>query len=145
MSAAEVALVALLDRPSLVLPDDQHLLVLELGEARDHRPVVAKGAVAVQLDELVKDQLDVIEGLGPGRVPRDLDDIRGVELFVQLPKFLLDLGSQRADGFPSVWRVADVGFERGELPLPLVNVPFKSEFQVRRRQKESFQQANWGD
>ena len=47
---------------------------------RDDRLVVADGAVAVQLDELLEDQLEVVAGLRALLVPRDLDDLPGVEV-----------------------------------------------------------------
>ena len=40
-------------------------VLAEVGEAGDDRLVVADGAVAVQLDELVEDQVEVVAGLGP--------------------------------------------------------------------------------
>ena len=46
-----------------MLADDQHLLILEFGKAGHDGAVVAEGPVPVQLDELVKDQLDVVERL----------------------------------------------------------------------------------
>ena len=65
MGAAEEALVALLERAALLVADEHHLEVVEPGEAGADGPVVAERPVAVQLDELVEDQLDVVERLRP--------------------------------------------------------------------------------
>ena len=44
------------------------------------RPVIADGPVAVELDEAVEDQLQVVPRLGPVLVPRDPDGLPGVEV-----------------------------------------------------------------
>ena len=55
-------------------------MLVEVGQAGDDRLVVADGAVAVQLEELLEDQVDVVAGLRALLVPRDLDDLPGVEV-----------------------------------------------------------------
>ena len=55
--------LALLERATLVLADDEDLLVFQFRKTGHDGPVVAEGPVAVQLDELVKDQFDVVERL----------------------------------------------------------------------------------
>ena len=58
MGTAEVAGRPLGQVLPLLVADEHHLVVVEVGEAGDDRLVVAEGAVAVQLDELLEDQLD---------------------------------------------------------------------------------------
>jgi hypothetical protein len=142
MGAAVIAFVLFFDRPTFVLADDQDFLVLELGEAGDHRPVVAKGSVPVQLDKLVEDQLDVVERLRPRRMPGDLHDVGRAQFLVQLARLVLDLDPQAANRLPHVGRFAQLRFQRSELALLLVDLLFESKFQVRRRQRaKSFNRA----
>ncbi len=82
MGAAEVALLALGEVFPLLMADEHDLDVVEVGQAGDDRLVVAQGAVAVQLEELLEDQVDVVAGLGPLLVARNLDDLPGLEMGV---------------------------------------------------------------
>ena len=143
MRAAVVALLALLDRSPLVLADHEHLLVFEFGEAGDDGAVIAEGSVAVQLDELVEDQFDVIERLRALCVPGDvLDDVPGIEILERLPALLVDLQPQIADGFFGSGRGVRLGLEGFELPFELSNRLFERE--GRRSSwwtRDSFQRA----
>ena len=67
MGAAVEALAAFLERVALLMADEHDAIIAEPGEAGADGPVVAEGPVAVQLDELVEDQVDVIERLRPLR------------------------------------------------------------------------------
>ncbi len=60
MRHAEIALDPLFQIPSLLLADEQHLAIVEFREAGEDRVVVPERTIAVQLDELVEHQLDVI-------------------------------------------------------------------------------------
>ena len=82
------------------------LILVEVGEPGDDRLVVADGAVAVQLDELLEDQLDVVAGLGALRMPRDLDDLPGVEVGIDLALERGQLAAQPADLLGDLGRVA---------------------------------------
>ena len=77
VGAAVEARLPFLERVALLVADEQDLEVAEPGEAGADGPVVAEGPVAVQLDELVEDQLDVVERLRPVRVPGDEDRLPG--------------------------------------------------------------------
>src|SRR5262249_23512400 len=78
------ALGALLGRVPLLVADEHDPVVAQAGEAAAQGPVVADGPVAVQLDELVEDQLDVVHRLRPVVVARDLDRLPGSEVAVDL-------------------------------------------------------------
>ena len=62
--------------PFLVADDDDPLL-LEAREATDHRGVVAEEPIAVELDEIVEQELDEIARVRPLGVPRQLCALPG--------------------------------------------------------------------
>ena len=64
VGAAEVAGRALGQVLPLLVADEHDLVLIEVGQPGDDRLVVADGPVAVQLEELLEDQLDVVAGLG---------------------------------------------------------------------------------
>src|SRR4029077_17605110 len=84
VGAAVEALGALLEVAPLLVADEQDAEVSEPGEAGADGPVVADGAVAVQLDELVEDQVEVVEQLRPLRVAGDEDGLPGLQVAVDL-------------------------------------------------------------
>ena len=106
MRTAEIAFLALGQVFPLLMADEHDLDVVEVREAGDDRLVVAQGPVAVQLEELVEDQLDVIAGLRPLLVPRDLDDLPGLEMRVDFPFECRQLAPQPADLFGDLGRIA---------------------------------------
>jgi hypothetical protein len=76
----EVAVRPLTDVAALLVADERDRPALEAAEARDERRIVAERAVAVQLDEVVENALDVIEGVRPVLVARELDRLPDVVL-----------------------------------------------------------------
>src|SRR6201989_3616600 len=70
---AEPALRALLDVAPLLLADERDRAAVELAEAGDHRAVVGVEAVAVQLEPVVEDPVDVVERVRAAVVARELD------------------------------------------------------------------------
>ena len=80
VGAAEVALLALGQVFPFLVADEHHLDVAEVGKAGDDRLVVAEGPVAVQLEELVEDQLDIVTGLRALLVARNVDGLPGLEM-----------------------------------------------------------------
>ena len=70
---AEVAPHVLLGVGALLLADHDHAPALDPREARDDRLVVAEQPVAVELDELVGDLGDELEGPRAAQVARELD------------------------------------------------------------------------
>ncbi len=69
----ELAARPLLDVAALLLADEHDGAAVELPEAGDHRAVVAEPPVAVQLEPVVEQPLDVIERVRTILVPRELD------------------------------------------------------------------------
>ena len=84
VGAAEVAGGPLGEVLALLVADEHHLLLAEVAQAGDDRLVVADGPVAVEFEELVEDQVEVVAGLGALGMPRDLDGLPGVEVRVDL-------------------------------------------------------------
>src|SRR5688572_29131 len=78
---AEVPEAALRDVPSLLVPDECDRATPERAEARDDRVVVHAAAIAVQLEPVVEDALDVVERVGALLVSRQLD--RAPDLLVR--------------------------------------------------------------
>ena len=97
MRAAEVAFVAFLERLALLVADEHDLVLIELGEAGAQRAVVAEELVAVQLDELVEHQVEVIGEHRPIGMPGDLDRFPGIELAVDAARRVGQLAAERAD------------------------------------------------
>jgi hypothetical protein len=60
MSTPEVARLAFGQGFALLVADEQHLVLIELGKAGSDRAVVAKRFVAMQFDKLAEDQVQVI-------------------------------------------------------------------------------------
>ena len=99
-------------------------MIVEMGQSRDDRLVVAKGAVAVQLEKLLEDQIEIIARLGPLLMPRDLDDLPGVEVGIDLAFERGQLAAEPADLFGDLgrcrprrgsWRIAPPS-RRGAIP-----------------------------
>src|SRR6185369_4299148 len=70
---AEVPMRALADVAPLLVPDQGNGLAVETADAAHERRVVRKRTVAVELDEIVEDPLDVVEGVRPVLVAGELD------------------------------------------------------------------------
>ena len=68
-----VPVAALLRVAALLLADEDDGAAVEPAEPGDDRPVVRAAAIAVQLEEVVEDPLDVVERVRPILVPRQLD------------------------------------------------------------------------
>ena len=69
MGQAEIAADVLLGIPSLLRADHRDRSPVEEGDAADDRRIVPERPVAVQLDEIVKEEIDIVEGrrtLGSG-------------------------------------------------------------------------------
>ena len=64
---------ALLEVAALLVADQRDRATVEPAEAGDERAVVGAAAVAVQLDPVVEDPVDVVERVRPVLVPRELD------------------------------------------------------------------------
>ena len=64
---------ALVDVASLLLADEHDRAAVEPAKAGDHRAVVRQSPVAVQLEPVLQQALDVVERVGPLVVPGQLD------------------------------------------------------------------------
>ena len=91
---------------------------MEAGEPGDDRGVVAEAAVAVELAEPGEEPLDVVERVGPVRVPRELDLLPGRELGEELAReargLLLEpaeLRLERAIGAGELAQLAHAGHQ----------------------------------
>ena len=107
------------------MADDHDLVGVELGPAGADGPVVAEGLVAVQFDELVEDQFQVVGRHGPVGMPGDLDRFPGLQLAVDL---LLQVGQlaaagggfhcgPRASAATTAFQFLDTGFQLVDRPL----------------------------
>jgi hypothetical protein len=72
------------------MPDHEDRLALVDGRAGDDGVIVGEAAIAVQLDEIGKQPIDVIQGGGPRRMPRDLDPLPRGEVPVQVAADRID-------------------------------------------------------
>ena len=121
MGTAVEGLLAFLERLALLVADEHHPTVVELGQARDDRAVVAEGTVAMQLDELVEDQLDVVAGVRPIGMAGHLDDVPRVELVEHIALEPRDLDARRSNGVLGFEIRIGIGFELRELLFEFKN------------------------
>src|SRR5581483_6368259 len=71
----ELPRVALLRVPALLLADQRDGAPVEPAEAGDERAVIGAAAVAVELDPVVEDPIDVVERVRPVRMACELDRV----------------------------------------------------------------------
>ena len=98
---------------SLLMTHEHDFDVIQTSESRDDRLVVSEGAVAVQLEELIEDQIQIIAGLGTLLVSRDLDNLPGIEAGIDRTLEGGKLASQPTNLF---------GNRRGVTPSPIFGV-----------------------
>ena len=94
MRAAEVTRRSFLVGPALLMADDHDLELIELGKASANRAIVAEVLVAVQLDELVERQFEVVDRVGAILVTSDLDGLPRREMAVDVPCHIGNLAPQ---------------------------------------------------
>ena len=123
VGAAEVAGGPLGQVLALLVADEHHFHVVEVGQPGDDRLVVADGAVAVELEELLEDQVEVVAGLGPLLMARDLDGLPGIELRIDLAFERRQLAAEAADLLADLGGVAR-GAVLGVLGLHLAEARF---------------------
>ena len=97
MSAAEEALVLLLEGVPFLMADQEDAMVAQTREAGADGAVVADGAVAVQLDELVEDHVDVIGRLRPFGMAGHEHGVPGGQVVVDLADQARELAANAAD------------------------------------------------
>jgi hypothetical protein len=88
--------------------DEHHLLLAQVRQPGDDGLVVADGPVAVQLDDLLEDQLQVVPALRTLGVARDLDGLPGVEVGEDRP---LQPGQVAADAADLVGQLGGRGVD----------------------------------
>src|SRR3546814_14080165 len=77
---AEVAAYLGLGVAAFLVAQDHHAAAIDAAQAADDGGVVGVGAVAGQLLELVADHADVVVGVRPRRMPRQLRHLPGREV-----------------------------------------------------------------
>ena len=97
VGAAIKAFLLFLERAPLLMADQHDAEVAEPGEAAADRPVVADGPVAVQLDEIIEYQIDVIHQERPILVARHLDGLPRRQGAVNLLLEIDQLATNAAD------------------------------------------------
>lgn len=115
MRHAVIVLGSFLEVSPLLLSDEHDFLVVDLGESGENGSVVAIGVVAVQFDELVEDQFEVIKRLRTMAVASQLNDISGIEMIENLTSEPGNLQPHIADRLFDVWRRIGLRFKLGEL------------------------------
>ena len=132
MGTAVEALVAFLERVALLMADEHDAVIAQPGEAAANGPVVADGAVAMQLDELLEDQIDVVHRLRPLGVPRDEDRLPGGEVAVNLAFEVHQLAANAANFLAAAELAARSGFQTRQQILKLVDVRLERQTIARR-------------
>jgi hypothetical protein len=101
---AEVAQAPLLGVTALLVAQHHAGVAVESREAADDRQVVGEVPVAMQLDEIREDLVDVIQRVGTLRMAGDLGDLPGRQVAVDVLGQLLALLAQLVDLFRDVDR-----------------------------------------
>jgi hypothetical protein len=79
MRLAEIAPDSLLGRTAALMADDRDRAASEVTQARDDSAVVGEAAIAVNLEKVAQEVLDVVQGLRPRRIARQTDAFDGAE------------------------------------------------------------------
>ena len=126
----EVAEHVLLGAPALLVAHDQHRLAAELGEPAHDGPVGSEAPIALDLEEVGEELVEVVERVGPVGVPGELDDLPGREVVedldlepLGLPLQLLDLVAHiDRGGGRELLQLFDLGLEGEQRPFELDGV-----------------------
>ncbi len=97
VSHAVIVMVTFLQISALVLPDKHHFVVIELGQPGEHGAIVAESAIAVQFDEFIKHEFDVVEGLRALIMPGDHHHFPGGEMLEDLAPHARQFETDGAD------------------------------------------------
>src|SRR6187399_2999076 len=97
MRAAEEAFVALFECFAFVVADDEDLVAVELGETSSKRAVVTVELVAVELDEFIEEQVEIVGQHRPIGMTGDLDRFPRIEFAVDTANRFGELAAERAD------------------------------------------------
>src|SRR6267142_4196703 len=121
MGAAIEALVVFLQRVPLLVADEHDAEIAEASEAGAQGPVVADGSVAVQFDEFVEDEVDVVAGLRPFAVPGHLHRFPGRQAAVLLALEADQLSPDLADLLWAPQLAVGVRLQPGQQVLQFVD------------------------
>jgi hypothetical protein len=79
MGFAEIAPDSLLGRTAALMADDCDRAASEVAQAGDDRAVVGEAAIAVKLEKVAQEMLDVVQGLRPRWIAREAHALDGAE------------------------------------------------------------------
>ena len=127
VGVAVVAEVPFLERLAFLVSDDENLVGVEFCPARANRPIVAEGLVAMQLDELLENQFEVVGRHGAIGVPRDLDGFPRLQVGVDSPFRVGQFAAKEPDFVANLRRALGFGFELFEPGFQFVDGAFKRE------------------
>ena len=127
MGATKVACRAFLGGLALLMPDDQHFATVDLCKAGAHGAIVAEKLVAVQFDELVEDERQIIGCHRPLRMPRDFYGFPRFETAVDLARECGDLALEFANLLMGFRGLVFDGLELSETRLLIAKWLFKTE------------------
>jgi len=97
MSHSEVVFGPFLDVASFLLADEHHFLIFEFCKAREYCSIVSISMIAVQFDEFIKDQFEIVQSLRPLFVTSNLNDIPRIKVRKNFSLHASDLYSHILD------------------------------------------------
>src|ERR1039458_6266664 len=101
MRRPEVAQNVFLGIPAFLGANHHHFMPTKAGKTAYHGPVLRKQPVAVQLAEVGKGCLEVIQREWPLRMPGNLDAVPSAEVGKDLASGFLQVFSVQPNSFPS--------------------------------------------
>ncbi len=127
MGAAEETLIAFFERFSFVVAGDHDFVSVEFGEAGAECAVVAIELVAVELDEFVEHQVEIVGEHRPIGMAGNLDRFPGVELAVDAACGVGEFAAERTDLVAQFGRLRLGRFEFGDALLEGMDRLFEGE------------------
>ncbi len=95
---AEIAQQLFFGVPAFLLADDHHGLTFKKTHASDDRLVISKQTISMQFFEIGEERLDVVAGVRPLGVPRNLDTLPA---WVRAPETAVPAGLSGVSGICS--------------------------------------------
>src|SRR5262249_50841846 len=102
------------ERFAFVVTDNHNLVAIELGETGAKRAIVPEKLVAMQLDPLVEDEIEIVGEHGAIGMASDLHRFPGIKAAVDAADRLGKLASERADLVVELRRLGLCGVERAD-------------------------------
>ncbi len=94
---AEVALHAFFESLAFLMTDNHHRSIVESGKSSHDGPIISEHTVAVQLEKISCQLIDIIQRAWALRVAGQLRSLPGGQVFVELVFDLRQLGAQLPD------------------------------------------------